>query len=381
MKVLHLISSGGMYGAESMLLNLASSQRRLGCEAVIGVFENRHRPHLEVAEEARRRGLPVVVISCAGRFDRRPLEVIGTVIRECGVTLVHGHGYKSNLYGYFSAISENVRFVATCHLWTRATLRIRLYEYVDSFVLRRADKVVGVSEGITKTLRECGVAHAKSITISNGTDFSRYTNAPATLRAELGIGKRPLIGTVGRLEEQKGIEYFIRAARGVLRVFPDAVFAVIGEGVLRPRLTKLIGDLGLESSVRLLGERNDMPGVYASLDIFVLASIAEGMPMTILEALSAKRPVIATRVGDVGKLILPDETGLLIEARDPAALENAVLRYLRQRDFAGDLARRGEALVQRLFSADSMAQAYINLYDQLCSRIPSVLSISIPGRA
>jgi len=381
MKVLHLISSGGMYGAESMLLNLASSQRRLGCEAIIGVFENLHRPHLEVAEEARRRGLPVVVVSCAGRFDRRPLKTIGSVIRECGVTLVHGHGYKSNLYGYFSAISENVPFVATCHLWTSATLPIRVYEYVDSLVLRRADKAVGVSEAITKTLRECGVSQEKSATISNGTDFSYYANAPATLRAELGIGKRPLIGTVGRLEEQKGLEYFIRAARGVLTVFPDAVFAVIGEGVLRPRLTKFIGELGLESSVRLLGDRKDMPGVYASLDIFVLASIAEGMPMTILEALSAKRPVIATRVGDVGKLILPDETGMLIEARDPVALENAVLRYLRQPDFACELARRGEALVQRSFSADSMAQAYVNLYDQVFRQVPRVLSTSIEGRA
>lgn len=367
MKVLHLISSGGMYGAEVMLVNLASAQKRLGCEPVIGVFRNKHLPHIEVAVEARSRGLQVEILDCSGRFDHKPLGTIRKVLQKENISLVHGHGYKSNFYGYFAAKALGLPFVATCHLWTGASPTIRFYEFLDSLILRRAHKVVGVSGAISDSLRKSGLSPEKVLTIFNGTDFSQHGDSSPTLRRELGIGERILVGSVGRLEDQKGFEYFLRAARQVLSEFPETLFVVVGTGSLRSRLEGLIQELGLGSNVLLVGQRNDMPGVYESLDLFVLASIDEGMPMTILEALALARPVVATQVGAVDKLVIEERTGLLVEPRDVPALSNAILRCLKNPSFARELGRTGEAHIRKSFSAEAMAENYLETYRQVLS--------------
>ncbi len=364
MKILHLISSAGLYGAETVVLNLTAAQKAFGHEPVIGVFHNKHRPHLELASEAEKRDLPVQIFECNGRFDRSTVRAIRSFVSSHSVDIVHTHGYKSDIYGRFAVKQPGTAFVATCHLWTRATRSIRFYEFLDSLVLRSARRIVGVSDAITEALAKSGVPEAKLATVYNGTDLQRFNSRSPSLRNELGLGNRLLIGTVGRLEAQKGIEYFIRAAGEVLAEFPDAQFVVIGEGSLRSQLRERIRDLNLDSNVHLLGERMDMAGVYASLDLFVLASIDEGMPMTILEALAAGRTVIATRVGAVGKLVVNGKTGLLVEPRDINALRNAILACLRDPAFARRLAANGEQHVRNSFSAEAMARNYEEIYLQ-----------------
>ena len=364
MRMLHLISSAGMYGAEAVVLNLTTAQKEQSHEPVIGVLHNRHRPHLEIAAEARKRGLAVEIFACQGRFDRSTVRSIRDFVTANSIEVVHTHGYKSDIYGRFAVKGLNTAFVATCHLWTRSTRSVRFYEFLDSLILRSARRVVGVSDAITEALAQSGIPETKLATVYNGTDLSRFEAPVRTLRDELGIGDGLLIGTVGRLETQKGIEYFIRAAREVLGEFPAAQFVVIGEGSLRAQLNGLIRDLRLGANIRLLGERTDMPGVYASLDLFVLASIDEGMPMTILEALASSRPVLATRVGAVDKLVVPDITGLLMESKDVNALRDAMLRCLRDPDFARMLGTNGARHVRNSFSAGAMASNYAEIYSQ-----------------
>jgi glycosyltransferase involved in cell wall biosynthesis len=368
MKILHLISSAGMYGAETVVLNLTGAQKALGHEPVIGVFNNQHRPHLELASEAKKRFFQVEVFDCHGRFDRSTVRAIGKFVAGNSIDVVHSHGYKSDIYGYLAVRRERTPWVATCHLWTRGTRSIRFYEFLDAMVLRRARRVVGVSDAITEALAGSGIPESRLATVYNGTDLMRFNTGSRSLRDELEIGDRLLIGTVGRLETQKGIEYFVRAAQEVLAEFPDAQFVVIGEGSLRSQLSRLIHDLKLDRNVHLLGERTDMPGVYASLDLFVLASIDEGMPMTILEALAASRPVIATRVGAVSKLVMDGKTGLLLEARDVSALRNAILACLRDRNLARSFGVNGERHVRSSFSAEAMARNYDGIYAQAISQ-------------
>ena len=368
MRVLHLISSGGMYGAEAMLLNLASAQTRFGCKPIIGVFENTHVPHIELAKAANERGLEVEIIPCRGRLDLKTMHTIRGFIRSNGVCLVHGHGYKSNLYGFLSARQLGVPFVATCHLWTGASRIVRLYEYLDSLILRRAQRVIAVSDAIGDSLRKARIQREKISVIYNGTDLQERQNCQPTLREELGAGGRVIVGTVGRLETQKGFEYFIKAAKEVLAEFPEVLFIIAGEGSLRSRLERMIREMGLASKILLLGKRTDMAGVYASLDMFVLASIDEGMPMTVLEALAARRPVVATNVGALEKLIIPERTGMLVEPRDVLGLRDAMLRCLRNPSFARDLGRNGEEHVRTSFSSDGMARSYLNVYRQVLAQ-------------
>jgi glycosyltransferase involved in cell wall biosynthesis len=130
------------------------------------------------------------------------------------------------------------------------------------------------------------------------------------------------------------------------------------------------------------GARDDMPGVYASLDVLVLPSLVESMPMCLLEALAAGTPVVATRVGTVPELVIPDVTGLLIEPGDVSALAAAILRLLRDPELARSLGKAGQAHAVQHFSAEATAETYSGLYERVlaghahCKRNPRALQMS-----
>ena len=366
MKVLHLISSGGFYGAESMLLNLISAQRRAGIDAYLLAFENRRNPHIEIVGKAHRRNLDAGTVLCQRRFDRDAIRRIAEVAGERGVDVIHSHGYKSNFYAYAASARVGVPFIATCHLWTQSSLAVRLYEALDAYILRRAAHVIGVSDSIVDSLRKSGISQSKTSVIYNGIETGPLPEVSPTLRSELGIGAAPLIGTVGRLEAQKDLPSFIEAAEHVLREVPEAVFVIVGDGSLRPTLAELIPRKKLVGRVLLLGQRDDLPNIYASLDLFVLASVNEGLPMVLLEALSASLPVVATRVGAVPRVIDSGVSGVLVDPSNPRQLADGLLACLRDRGYAASLGLHGRATVMELFSSEAMSIKYLAVYERSC---------------
>lgn len=367
MRVLHLISSGGMYGAENVVGALARDLEELGCWVRVGVFQNEHCPPNSVADQLEQRGVRLTRIVCRGRMDRGATRQIRDIIRSEHIQLVHSHGYKSDLYAYAATRRMELPRVATCHLWTRQTVAIRVYEFIDALLLRRFDAVVAVSSVIAEELRRAGIPGGKVTTIDNGIDLAPFDSATPALAQEIAKGERLLVGTAGRMVAQKGMDYFLRAAREVLNQAPQAMFAVVGDGPDREKLERLAKELGIAESVLFTGSRSDMPQVYASLDVFVLASLDEGMPMALLEALASCRAVVATQVGAVPKLIIPGQTGMLVPAADVKALADAILVLLRNPDLRGRLGRNGSALVHKQFSSRAMSQQYLRLYDQLLS--------------
>src|SRR5262249_17517185 len=162
----------------------------------------------------------------------------------------------------------------TSHHWTGQTRAVRFYEFLDGLFLRSFDVVVAVSEKIASELRRAGVPTDKINVIDNGIDLSLYSSS---LACERRTRDRILIGTAGRLVEEKGMKYFLRAAQQLLKEFPDLLFAIVGEGPERDALQQLANELHIAKSVCFMGSHSEMASVYASFDIFVLASIAEGM--------------------------------------------------------------------------------------------------------
>ncbi|MFI5088972.1 MAG: glycosyltransferase family 4 protein [Terriglobales bacterium] len=372
MKVLHLISSGGMYGAENVVAALARDLEQMGCWVRVGVFQNEHCPDNNVADQLERRGASVIRIPCRGRVDRGAIRQIREIVRGEQVQLVHSHGYKSNIYGYLACRRLGVPMMATCHLWTRQTPAIRVYEFIDAWLLRRFDAVAAVSDVIAEDARRAGIPAAKITTINNGIDLVPFASATPTLAEEVKKGDRLLIGTVGRLVSQKGMDYFLRAAREVLNEMPEALFAVVGDGPDRGKLERLAQELGIDGRVVFTGSRADMPHVYASFDVFVLASLDEGLPMAILEALASNRAVVATQVGAVPKVIVSGQTGMLVNAADVPGLADAILVLLRNADLRARLGRNGSAVVHKQFSSRVMSQQYLRLYEQLLSATGAV---------
>jgi glycosyltransferase involved in cell wall biosynthesis len=369
MNVFQLISSGGYYGAENVVVALGESLERQNCRSVIGVFHNANQQNEELTRQAERRGLTVIQIVCRGRWDREAVRAIRYELESLNIDLLHTHGYKADIYGFLASRRLGLPLISTCHLWTRQTLAVRFYDFLDSLILRRFDAVVAVSDTIAKSLRLSGIRESKIRVIDNGIDLPHFSHAHATLAQKINKGPKLVVGTVGRLVAQKGMEYFLRAAREVLPDFPNVIFVIVGGGPDRTKLEHLAKDLQIEQNVLFSGQCTDMPGAYASMDVFVLASIDEGMPMVILEALASKRPVVATSVGAVPRLIIPGKTGLLIAPRDVQALKQAILRLLNDSSLRSELGNAGEALVKRNHSHDTMARNYLQVYEQMAGRL------------
>jgi len=359
---LQLISSEGYYGAESMLLALARTLPGLGCDSMIGVFSDARSPSGELEKRAAQFGFPVETVPCAGRWDWKTVGRVRELVEAHGVDVLHTHGYKADVYGYAAAWPDRVALVATCHNWPSRLPSMRAYAAIDRLALRHFDRVATASGAVAETLRRWMVPAHKLKTIPNGVDLEPFRQAAPSLRQELGAGSGRLVGFVGRLVPDKGGALLLSAAQAVLDVFPDVRFVFAGEGAARAEWEALAVRLGIASQVVFAGRRDDMPAVYASLDIVVLPSFQEAMPMCLLEALAAARPVVATAVGAIPKVVVPGLTGLLCEPGDAQALSMSLLRLLRVPELGRRLGNHGRAHVTRHFAAEVVAESYMALY-------------------
>jgi glycosyltransferase involved in cell wall biosynthesis len=375
-KVLQLISSGGYYGAENMLLNLCASQQKAGCQNSLMIFYNVHAPNVEFYERARRRGLSVRMVHCQGRADWRAVRQIEECIHEDGIELLHTHGYKADLYGYVAARRSGKPIVATCHNWVGGTAALGIYNHLDRMALKRFQGLAAVSDSVAQRLLASGVPARKIRTIANGIDVQTFERARPLQVFNFDGSK--VVGMVARLDLQKGFEYLLRAASELRSAFPGLKVVIVGEGPDRNEIEGMIHRLGLQSNVILAGQRSDMPVIYAAMDVFVLPSLNEGLPMTILEAMAASRPVIATRVGAIPKVIQDGETGLLVDPGDIHGLRDALARLLTDSDLCCRLGAAGHDWVSRNYTSEAMALKYRQMYDDVLGT-PAIATV--PARA
>lgn len=287
-KILQLISSSGMLGAENVLFELANYAKLNGFKVTIGIFENSMNPNLELAEVAKGQGFDVQIFPCNGRLDKKTIRMIKDYMQNNGIQILHSHNYKSNFYARAALSNNNIRWVVTNH-GRRSGPKLLLYNLLDGFVVRHADRVVAVSKEITKKMKLAGIDSPKVCLIENGVSLDRYKKkiASESIRDSLGIKKdMPVIGTVGALTKEKGNVYFLNAVPRVIRIIPKAVFLFVGDGRERTRLEKTVSHLGIKNSVIFAGMRKDVPEILSILDVFVLPSLHEGLPMALLGASS-----------------------------------------------------------------------------------------------
>jgi glycosyltransferase involved in cell wall biosynthesis len=167
--------------------------------------------------------------------------------------------------------------------------------------------------------------------------------------------------TVGRLDPQKGHRHLLVAATEV----PDAVFVLAGEGTERQALEELADRLNVADRVRFLGDRSDVADLLAACDVFVLPSLYEGLPISLLEAMAAERPAIATAIGGVDEVVRDGDSGLLVPPAQPGELAAALRRLLADEQLRARLAAAGHSLVTSEFSAPDMVRRVVELYELL----------------
>ena len=375
MKILHIISSGGMYGAEAVILNLSRTLNQAGHSSTLGVFSNSANPNLQLHARATKEGIESHLIPCKGQIDRKVTARIRELAALTHADVVHAHGYKADVYVWLALRGSGMPFVSTCHNWIDDSRLVRIYGVLDRVVLRSYAAVVAVSEDVKQRLLRSGVKREKIHLVRNGIDLRPYDAARPSLRESIlfqdahahatpaqDARNLLIVGLVGRLSREKGVDIFLQAAARVLREFPAAKFVVVGEGPDKAELDALIDSLKIRDSVTMLGRRDDMPSVYASLDGMVSSSRKEGLPMAILEGMASRRALVATAVGEVPKIVHDGRTGLLVPAEDVEALAEAIRKLLGSSTLRERLGISARALIEAEFSAARMTADYLDVY-------------------
>jgi glycosyltransferase involved in cell wall biosynthesis len=362
-KILHIISSGGMYGAEAVILNMSHTLNQGPHSSILGVFSNSPNPNLELHHAATRAGIESHLIPCQGQIDRSAVTAIRQLATQTGADIVHAHGFKADLYCYYALRHTRTPLISTCHTWYDNNPLVTFYGVVDRRALRHFDAVVAVSDEVKQRLLKAGVSPNKIHIIRNGIDLQPFDNIRPSLRNEANPDELT-VGLVGRLSVEKGVDIFLRAAARVLTGLPATKFVLIGDGPDRDKLESLIDELRIRSGVSMLGRRDDMPAVYASLDIMVSSSRQEGLPMAILEGMASSRPLIATAVGEVPTVVLDNQNGILLPPENPELLANAIISLLQS---PTERQRLGTAARERIadeFSATRMTADYLRVYQE-----------------
>jgi glycosyltransferase involved in cell wall biosynthesis len=350
-KVMHVISTLEAGGTELAMIRLL---RSLGSEAYrFQVAWLRGTPRL--ADEVRSAtGREAAPIGLRVKVDPAALYRLLRLARRFRPDIIHTHMDLADYYGAAAALAVGARLVSSKQnadaFRARKTWKRPPFLLLEHAAYAAADAVIAVSSGLVDYLaRVESLPRHKTVVIGNGVDPDLAAAAPsrAEARRNLGIPENAaVLGTVGRLAEQKGQIDLIRALPLLRADGPEVLCLIAGDGPLRDALTAEARRLGVEDRLRLLGHRADIANVLAALDLFVLPSLWEGLPQALLEAMAMSLPVLAARGVGVDELVIDEENGLLIPPRDPAALAAAARRLLRDRPLArrlGEAARRSAA--------------------------------------
>lgn len=324
-------------------------------------------PDCSLATEAAAAGHQVMPLDIAGEInlprDLRAARQLRGILTRLQPDILHIHSAKAGLVGRLAVLlPPRPRVVLTVHSFVfdeRMGARKRaLVALAERWLAGVTDVTIAVSAALKDELvAQMRLQPARIRVIYHGVPF---LDAPETV-----ADTAPCIGTVARLAPQKGLDILLRAAALVVARAPDTRVSIIGDGPLRPELEALAAELGIADRVEFLGFREDAVARMRAISVFVLSSTRETFGLTLVEALSQRVPVVATRVGGIPEVVEDGVTGLLVAPNDPAALADGICRLLTDRAMAHRLADAGNAAVRARFSSARMIAELEALYQEL----------------
>ena len=254
------------------------------------------------------------------------------------------------------------------------SIKSRLILNLERLLMRVSTRIIAISHSQEKELLEYRIGDPRKIScIPLGIELDPFLtseNNRGIFRGELNLDNEvPLIGIVARLVPIKGHIYFFKAVKIVSEDFPEARFIVIGNGELREELENLASELGIKKCVIFCGFRDDLVNIYADLDIVVLSSLNEGFPVSIIEALAAKKPVVATDVGGVKELVEDKVTGVLVPKQNPQRLAQGIIYLLKNPQKALRFGENGRKKVYPAFDYTRLVSDIEGLYENLLARL------------
>ena len=368
LRVVQVIDGFGHGGAERIVADYAIHLARLGFDVRVIVLQEREgEPQ---TARVRAAGIPVDFVPVTRLKRLGEARRLLATLRALKPDLVHAHlEFASVLTSVFRR-TLGVPVVVTLHTlhkparFSRAGARYRTMNEVAG---RLADRVVCLTEEARRLAEAELPRRARLEVIANGVDLAPFRPQPdfdrAAARRSLGTpDAAPLIVCAAVLRRPKGIDRLIEAMPAVLRDLPAARLAIVGDGSERAALAAQVERLGLCGAVRLTGFRRDIPDVMRAADLFVLPTLDDALPTVVVEAMAAGLPVVASRVGGLPDMIEDGRDGILVRPGEPAALADAILRLLRDKDLAAALGAAARRRAEADFSLEGQAGHLCALY-------------------
>ncbi|HKX83993.1 MAG TPA: glycosyltransferase family 4 protein [Pyrinomonadaceae bacterium] len=369
-KVLHLTSTRyGIGGVERLLLDMSRKYDLAGFEvAYCNLFCDADGDGA-FPKALKEKGLTSFSIAGSGwsslpkvLFDLRRL------LKREQFDIVHLHMLQATVVGSVAAILGGTKTVLTKHYTDDLSRHIAPIKFADLYFTKRADRIAAISEYVKDDMVRLGVDAAKIVNVHNGIDLRAFDERAAESFDPPYLGSGVIaIGSVGSLTERKGHRYLIEAMPAVLEMFPTAYLLLIGEGPEEGSLRKLINDLDLKKNVRMVGFEVNVAPILSALDVYVHPSVNEPFGISLLEAMAARKCVVATNVEGIPEIVVPEETGILIQAGDPSALAGAIIKALEDREATAIMGQKGRRRVEELFTIDRAVEMYQDIYRSVLS--------------
>jgi glycosyltransferase involved in cell wall biosynthesis len=366
-EVLHLIGSNLVGGPEKQILHHAQDMQDTEYQLAIGSFHDlKERPEVLVAAEQR--NIPTLCLPGGVRLDL--VHRLAKMLSERKGSLLCTHGFKANVVGYLAARRTGTSHVAFVRGFTAENRRVRFYEMLERQALKRADRVVCVSESQAKQIAPIRGNRRAPIVVKNAMlpPYSRQQNRPPISRNDLSIPKSAFVfGSVGRLSTEKGHRFMLAAFHKLCAEAPvgaQLYLIIVGDGKEEQSLKQQATQLGIREQVHFAGFQGSCTEWMQMMDCLVQPSLTEGTPNTVLEALCLKLPVIASAVGGVPDLIVDGRNGLLVSAADEDQMTVAMKKMWLSPDLRSQLVAGAEDLLQE-YSPAYQRQRLIEVYDEV----------------
>lgn len=370
MKVFAMIDTFQVSGPCRGLFQVVEQTKEAGVQFVLGMFLVRTSVFSPAIEEGKRRGVEVALLSQKRRYDPWLILQAWKAVRAHKVTIVQSHGYKPAFLAWCLNHLTGVPWIAFSHGYTSENFRISLYNRLDRWLMRRADRVVVVSEAMAHFFRNHRVPRERIRVIRNAINPADYQLGKdgREFRRTCGVEQEEvLIGVIGRLSPEKGQAVFVRAFQEVARVVPAARAVIVGEGQELERLQSAVKTAGLESRVMFAGYHAEMSEIYSALDLVVIPSLSEGLPNVLLEAMLHRKAVVATRVGGIPEVMQDGYSKFLVQPGDAGVLAEAIIQALRDPALRAELGEAGAKYVREAFGPLQRAEQIVKLYKELLS--------------
>ena len=370
-KVLIIIATNNLSGPGKGLMQFIQLAVKNGFEYVLSNFIQKNQTTFEFMEVANEKKLNFQLLPQRIWLDPSLIVKAYRLFRKENCNIIQTHGYKGHIIGFVLSKMFGIKWIGMVHGWTRENMKVRLYNKIETFLLKYPDVVITVSPKLNQTISKVRGKDKATEMILNAVDESELLSSIGgeKIRRNLGIADNTvLLGVFGRLSPEKGQHIMLQAFAKIAEKHSNIFLLIVGDGQERNNLEALATENNIKDKVIFAGYQRYMRDYYEATDIVVLPSLSEGLPNVVLEAMCLGKPVVSTDVGGVREIIESGKNGWIVEPNNVEQLARKVSEVLSNRDELNRVAASVKESIFPKFSPELRADKILAVYDKLLNQ-------------